>query len=464
MVVFYIFLITFVASGLGAVIPPSNTSHFDGQINLERIVCGRVWITVHTLEVRQSTNTILDAIELNWDYTGCISAWRQIALFDFQPGATSWHDALVKNDTIMQTGRFVTNVPLGDVNLPGGWQNGQGTRGTHCLWPWIGGGATNVEIINCLKIQPTWMQDNADLINNLRLGELALPGTHNAGSWRFNSPISDAARDLFVLCQDRSIWSQLVHGIRYLDFRASYYNTYPNEDDRYWLNHNFVRVRPLVPLLREIRQFLDSTRELVILHFHQFPVGFEENNVLNRNVHAGLLRIIERELGPHIARAHDFPWTAGSRGPVLSSFINANRRLIVPYNQDRIVSENNWLFPQLPHLWANTNNVDELFRYLDNQLQTQNPRPTSRNPMHSAMAQTTLTATDIALFRSSIRQAANDVNHRVTWRLLNQWRRTSNIIASDFFLGNDVIDMSIIVSRERGLQKVEMADTNDETI
>lgn len=84
--------------------------------------------------------------------------------------------------------------------------------------------------------------------------------------------------------------------------------------------------------------------------------------------------------------------------------------------------------------------------------------------MHSAMAQTTLTATDIALFRSSIRQTANDVNHMVTMRLLNQWRGTSNIIASDFFLGNDVIDMSIIVSRERGLQKLEMTGTNDKTV
>lgn len=80
--------------------------------------------------------------------------------------------------------------------------------------------------------------------------------------------------------------------------------------------------------------------------------------------------------------------------------------------------------------------------------------------MHSAMAQTTLTATDIALFRSTIRRAADEVNHMVTMRLLNQWRRTSNIIASDFFLGNNVIDMSIIVSRERGLQNLKMSDSN----
>lgn len=31
---------------------------------------------------------------------------------------------------------------------------------------------------------------------------------------------------------------------------------------RYWLNHNLIRVRPLVPLLKEIRAFLDSTKEV----------------------------------------------------------------------------------------------------------------------------------------------------------------------------------------------------------
>lgn len=69
-------------------------------------------------------------------------------------------------------------------------------------------------------------------INGLRIGELALAGTHNAGAWRFDTEISTVSRDSFVLCQDRSIWAQLVHGIRYFDFRVAYYDFYPNEEDR----------------------------------------------------------------------------------------------------------------------------------------------------------------------------------------------------------------------------------------
>ncbi|VVC94090.1 unnamed protein product [Leptidea sinapis] len=33
----------------------------------------------------------------------------------------------------------------------------------------------------------------------------------------------------------------------------------------YWLNHNLIRVRPLVPLLREIKSFLDSTKEYSLM-------------------------------------------------------------------------------------------------------------------------------------------------------------------------------------------------------
>lgn len=70
-------------------------------------------------------------------------------------------------------------------------------------------------------------------INKLRIGELAIPGTHNAGAWHFDTEISNVGRDNFVLCQDRSIWAQLVHGVRYFDFRIAYYDFYPREEDRW---------------------------------------------------------------------------------------------------------------------------------------------------------------------------------------------------------------------------------------
>lgn len=70
--------------------------------------------------------------------------------------------------------------------------------------------------------------------------------------------------------------------------------------------------------------------------------------------------------------------------------------------------------------------------------------------MFSAMAQTTPHIFDIILQRGSIRINADLVNRVVNTRLATLWRTRSNIISSDFFLGNDLVDLSIIISVERG--------------
>ncbi|CAH0752658.1 unnamed protein product [Diatraea saccharalis] len=439
------------ASVLGASITPENHSLElnEARQPVEGSNCGRVWLTVHSPAISVTGgDQLLDALELNWDFNGCSSIPKQIGLFRDRP--TTWTTAIEVREVTSVAGFITTNVPLGPSTLPGTWLIGAGPRGPSCLWPWIGAGTNNIEAFNCLKIQPTWMQDNAATINHLRIGELALAGTHNAGAWRFNTEVSNLARDSFVLCQDRSVWAQLVHGIRYLDFRIAYYDFYPNEDSRYWLNHNLIRVRPLVPLLREIRAFLDSTREVVFLDAHHFPVGFyEQDGRPIRAVHDGLLNLIQRELGPHLADARQFGTGVGTRGPTVQTLLNANKRLVFSYVDNSIVALNNWLWPILPHLWANTNNPNTLFMFLDQAIAL-SPQPNARSPMHSAMAQTTPTVLDILFLRGSIRQNADAVNRNVTARLTTRWRNSANIISSDFFLGNDVIDVSIAISVERG--------------
>ncbi|XP_052740912.1 PI-PLC X domain-containing protein 3 isoform X4 [Bicyclus anynana] len=415
---------------------------------LEKSACGRVWVTIHSPAIRISVGrNLLDAIELNWDFSTCSNTPMQIGLFNGRP--LSWNNALTTFPVNSAVGFVITNISLGDGNLPGGWQSSSGLKGPHCLWPWVGAGNSFIQSFNCLKIQPTWMEDNASQINKLRIGDLAIPGTHNAGAWRFDTEVSTVERDSFVLCQDRSIWAQLVYGIRYFDFRIAYYDFYSREEDRYWLNHNLIRVRPLVPLLREIRAFLDSTREVIFLDAHHFPVGFyHQNGAPIQHVHRGLINMIQRELGPHIASAIQFATNPGTRGPTLQALLNANRRLLFSYVDNSIVAGNRWLWPILPHLWANTNSPTELFRFLDTMID-RSPLPTARSPLFSAMAQTTPTVLDILLVRGSLRENADAVNRNVTARLKTRWRNNANIVSTDFFLGSDVTDVSIALSVER---------------
>lgn len=106
------------------------------------------------------------------------------------------------------------------------------------------------------------------------------------------------------------------------------------------------------------------------------------------------------------------------------------------------------MWPILPHLWANTNSPVELFQYLDRIIDSY-PQPSARSPLFSAMAQTTPTVLDIVLLRGSLRDNANAVNRNVTSRLASRWRQRANIVSSDFYLANDVIDVSIAISVER---------------
>lgn len=57
-------------------------------------------------------------------------------------------------------GHVVTNMSLGTATLPAGWEAGVGAKGPQCLWPWVAAGnVMEIQAYNCLKIQPTWMED-----------------------------------------------------------------------------------------------------------------------------------------------------------------------------------------------------------------------------------------------------------------------------------------------------------------
>lgn len=83
----------------------------------------------------------------------------QIGLFNNWP--LSWSQALAVFAVDSAEGFVITNISLGEGKLPAGWDTGTGLKGPHCLWPWVGAGDSHIRAHNCLKIQPTWMEDNA---------------------------------------------------------------------------------------------------------------------------------------------------------------------------------------------------------------------------------------------------------------------------------------------------------------
>lgn len=68
---------------------------------------------------------------------------------------------------------------------------------------------------NCIKTNPFWMAEIEPMIEDKSMNEIMLPGTHNAGSYQVGYVAGTGARlNKYVICQDESIFNQLVYGIR----------------------------------------------------------------------------------------------------------------------------------------------------------------------------------------------------------------------------------------------------------
>lgn len=61
-----------------------------------------------------------------------------------------------------------------------------------------------------------------------------------------------------------------MHGVRYLDIRVGYYR---GTEPQFWVNHGISRQQPLDKIMRQVREFVLETNELVIFDVQEFPVG-----------------------------------------------------------------------------------------------------------------------------------------------------------------------------------------------
>lgn len=139
----------------------------------------------------------------------------------------------------------------------------------------------------------TWMADDMQYIGNQRLGDIAIPGTHDAGSANIKSNAERVART-----QDESLLQQLNGGVRYLDMRVlapnglvknwdnSYGSRCPVNND-YYIFHNSIHnwyddmlSYRLSEAMDQIKAFVTNpahASEVVIIDFQVMQVGTKEN-------------------------------------------------------------------------------------------------------------------------------------------------------------------------------------------
>lgn len=87
---------------------------------------------------------------------------------------------------------------------------------TTCLGFWVHlvNGKQSI-VKNCIMTRPSWMGESYEYLKDKALKDIFIPGTHNAGSYEVGYKES-SARLLrkYIICQDESIFNQLVYGNR----------------------------------------------------------------------------------------------------------------------------------------------------------------------------------------------------------------------------------------------------------
>ncbi|XP_076357587.1 PI-PLC X domain-containing protein 2-like [Tachypleus tridentatus] len=139
---------------------------------------------------------------------------------------------------------------------------------------------------NHALILKQWMQDLPEKIHNLPLNCIAIPGSHESGTYSVSAMDDYAPDGLFlsksravqllgstakkVICgwmktQDLTCKEQLEIGIRYFDFKVA---TKPGSSDLYIVHGLYGD--SMTSVLDSIKEFLDlHPKEVVLLHFQQ---------------------------------------------------------------------------------------------------------------------------------------------------------------------------------------------------
>ncbi|OTF77567.1 hypothetical protein BLA29_003175 [Euroglyphus maynei] len=215
--------------------------------------------------------------------------------------------------------------------------------------------------------------------------------------------------------------------------------------------HDLQRNRiTLKQALRQLLKFIKrTTHEIIIIDFHRFVHGFDDEKdlpAMRRRLQT-FIQIIHEQLGPYI-----IPYS--SKGlPTIGNLIANNQRILIGYAYKfdvRQLPDSFIFWPPVQHLWANTDKMAELESYMDEQICKPSKSYHNIHLLRSIMAELTPTVEGVLFNRyHGLREMAATVNMHYEQWFRYRWPNCTNIVAGDFFLGSDLIDIANDVNRQR---------------
>lgn len=373
---------------------------------------------------------LIHEIEIYWNNLNHRTGDR-IALYAEKPRSDSepiYTVQLKSSNGIQKTGIQADFVPTANLTFT-----------PECLKyhvVWLRNGA--VQKANCLMTQPKWMQERRDTLGSLMMSKVFVPGTHNSAAYALHQkPGIESFIQMYAITQDIDVLSQLIHGVRYLDIRVGYY---PITKEVWWTNHGIYRSVPLQKVIDDVKTFLDNTEEIVIFDIQEFPVGFGKNLTTHRN----FVTHLEKEFKGYLL-PKNYGWTTA-----LNLIWSSGKRLIIGYDNSRVVSESEYMWPCVTHQWGNVRNIRDLFDYL-NRIE-KSYRGVNRLTPRSAMAELTPTTFDVILNNlGGLRRMADNININITNWYRDMWQDSANIVAVDFLRGTGIVETAIEANDKRFL-------------
>uniref|UniRef100_A0A4Y0BRQ5 Phosphatidylinositol-specific phospholipase C X domain-containing protein n=1 Tax=Anopheles funestus TaxID=62324 RepID=A0A4Y0BRQ5_ANOFN len=401
---------------------------------------------------------------INWG-PGCDNPPEWIGLYTENPALSNASPIAQVFPNGEHGGQVITDVKFGRRKLPGGWSHEQVLQHIPkrkskpiCFDLYLTSydQANQLQYFDCLKIQPTWMFSEPGL-GNVSLRELFLPGSHCSGCYQTRTNVGNAFLKKIGFRQSMDVWSQLVFGVRYLDFSIGYYPSH-NGTRNFWIMNEHFRVTSLGPILQDIRRFVILSEETVFLDFRRFPLGFHNNP----EQHVALLALLEQELGDLVYRrqslSSDEVETADdadgeSYNLTLGDMRREGKYILITYNHEASLNESEIVWkPWKKHSSAFLKHT-ELGEFMQNLFSQKHP-DAPRNigwSLHGIQGfQGSYNEEDATYLMPAER--ASIVNPKLMQLLSGPWSQRANAVLVDYFTNTNLVELAVNTNRYKTLR------------
>lgn len=290
-----------------------------------------------------------------------------------------------------------------------------------------------------------WMErlysDNSDV----HLRDIAIPGTHDAGTFSIKSigVVEDVA-----VTQSRDLCQQAKDGIRYFDLRVRN----DDENNKFIIVHSIVRGADLPKVLDPLYEFAKThPKEIIIMDFQELNDFADEDDVHRFNDYF-LTKFADR-LIPRISYNAD--------NVRIADGWNMNRNIIALANHNQVVASSNYYWHRNNNIdspWANAASVEDLKIHQDGQIV--NHQGTNKFYV-SQMQLTFMGSGSIASKFTSLKSLADKSNtYLAQWMMAYEVDQglAPNIIMVDYYeRRSKVVETSLAINLRR--KQLSLEDT-----